>query len=275
MHAGRGAGGDRVRADARTTAPRRRGGASSTPARRAGTRWTRAMARPRARRFGCTATCAWGSRATACTPGTRWPKASSASARSPGRRRSAARAPPQEAEDHLDRTSHFWRTWLADGTYPDHPWRSHLQRSALALKGLTFMPTGALVAAPTTSLPETPRRRTQLGLPLLLDARRLVHAVGAARARAGLGGGRLHPVPRRHASATRTGRCRSCTGSRARRTCWSRRSSTSRATRARARCGSATAPTISARTTCTGRCSTRCTCTPRSATTFPSGCGRC
>ena len=43
-------------------------------------------------------------------------------------------------------------------------------------------------------------RRAQLGLPLLLDARRLVHALGAARARAGLGGRRLHPVRRRHAS---------------------------------------------------------------------------
>ncbi len=62
-----------------------------------------------------------------------------------------------EAKVCLDQTSHFWRTWLADGTYPDHPWRGHLQRSALALKGLTFMPTGALVAAPTTSLPETPK----------------------------------------------------------------------------------------------------------------------
>jgi GH15 family glucan-1,4-alpha-glucosidase len=62
-----------------------------------------------------------------------------------------------QAEEYLDRTSHFWRTWLAEGTYPDHPWRVQLQRSALALKGLTFMPTGALVAAPTTSLPETPR----------------------------------------------------------------------------------------------------------------------
>jgi GH15 family glucan-1,4-alpha-glucosidase len=60
------------------------------------------------------------------------------------------------AQEHMNRTSHFWRSWLADGTYPDHPWRAHLQRSALALKGLTFMPTGALVAAPTTSLPETP-----------------------------------------------------------------------------------------------------------------------
>jgi GH15 family glucan-1,4-alpha-glucosidase len=63
----------------------------------------------------------------------------------------------EQAEAHMERTGHFWRTWLADGSYPDHPWRFHLQRSALALKGLTFMPTGALVAASTTSLPETPR----------------------------------------------------------------------------------------------------------------------
>jgi alpha,alpha-trehalase len=61
-----------------------------------------------------------------------------------------------QADEYLTRTSHFWRGWLADGTYPDHPWRYHLERSALTLKGLTFMPTGALVAAPTTSLPETP-----------------------------------------------------------------------------------------------------------------------
>jgi GH15 family glucan-1,4-alpha-glucosidase len=63
----------------------------------------------------------------------------------------------EQADGHMERTAHFWRTWLADGSYPDHPWRFHLQRSALVLKGLTFMPTGALVAAPTTSLPETPR----------------------------------------------------------------------------------------------------------------------
>ncbi len=70
------------------------------------------------------------------------------------------RAGPQtvkEAKKRLDATAHFWRTWLAEGTYPDHPWRFHLQRSALTLKGLTFMPTGALLAAATTSLPETPR----------------------------------------------------------------------------------------------------------------------
>jgi GH15 family glucan-1,4-alpha-glucosidase len=63
----------------------------------------------------------------------------------------------KQAQEHIEGTAHFWRTWLAEGTYPDHPWRSHLQRSALTLKGLTFMPTGALVAAATTSLPETPQ----------------------------------------------------------------------------------------------------------------------
>jgi GH15 family glucan-1,4-alpha-glucosidase len=61
-----------------------------------------------------------------------------------------------EAEAHITRTAHYWREWLAAGSYPDHPWRAYLQRSALVLKGLTYAPTGAMVAALTTSLPETP-----------------------------------------------------------------------------------------------------------------------
>jgi alpha,alpha-trehalase len=61
-----------------------------------------------------------------------------------------------EALERLDSTEEFWRQWLRDGDFPDHPWRVHLQRSALVLKGLTYTPTGAIVAAPTTSLPETP-----------------------------------------------------------------------------------------------------------------------
>ena len=62
----------------------------------------------------------------------------------------------EEADGRLERTADFWRDWLQNGTFPDHPWRVHLQRSAVTLKGLTYAPTGALLAAPTTSLPETP-----------------------------------------------------------------------------------------------------------------------
>jgi alpha,alpha-trehalase len=68
--------------------------------------------------------------------------------------------PPAEYEDAYRRlvwTAHHWQHWLARGDFPDHRWRSYLARSALTLKGLTFAPTGAIAAAPTTSLPETPR----------------------------------------------------------------------------------------------------------------------
>ena len=118
-------------------------------------------------------------------------------------------------------------------------------------------------------------RRAQLGLPLLLDARRVVHAVGAARARPRLGGRRLHPVRRRHGAQRGRLAADHVRDQRPEGPARRRRSTTSAATRARARCGSATAPTTSARTTCTARCSTPSTCTPRSATTFPSACGRC
>ena len=62
----------------------------------------------------------------------------------------------EEAYDRLVWTAHHWQHWLDHGSFPDHPWRTHLQRSALTLKGLSYAPTGALVAAATTSLPETP-----------------------------------------------------------------------------------------------------------------------
>ncbi|MEA2152466.1 MAG: alpha,alpha-trehalase [Solirubrobacteraceae bacterium] len=61
-----------------------------------------------------------------------------------------------EANERLAATAHFWRSWLDRARIPDHRWRDAIQRSALAIKGLTYMPTGATVAALTTSLPETP-----------------------------------------------------------------------------------------------------------------------
>ena len=61
-----------------------------------------------------------------------------------------------EAYERLVWTAHHWQHWLDHGDFPDHPWRTFLQRSALTLKGLSYAPTGALVAAATTSLPETP-----------------------------------------------------------------------------------------------------------------------
>jgi alpha,alpha-trehalase len=61
-----------------------------------------------------------------------------------------------EANERLATTAAFWRDWLSRARIPDHRWRDPIQRSALAIKGLTYMPTGATVAALTTSLPETP-----------------------------------------------------------------------------------------------------------------------
>ena len=61
-----------------------------------------------------------------------------------------------DADKRIDTTAHYWRDWLGGGRFPDHRWRRQLQRSALTLKGLTHTPTGATVAAATTSLPETP-----------------------------------------------------------------------------------------------------------------------
>ncbi len=61
-----------------------------------------------------------------------------------------------EATAQLAATATFWRHWLGRARIPDHRWRDPLQRSALTIKGLTYMPTGATVAALTTSLPETP-----------------------------------------------------------------------------------------------------------------------
>ena len=59
-----------------------------------------------------------------------------------------------ETEELLRQTVEYWRRWLSQCTYTGR-WREKVYRSALALKLLTFEPTGAIVAAPTCSLPES------------------------------------------------------------------------------------------------------------------------
>ncbi|HUP25232.1 MAG TPA: glycoside hydrolase family 15 protein, partial [Thermoanaerobaculia bacterium] len=58
-----------------------------------------------------------------------------------------------ETREAFERTVEYWRRWLAQSRYTGR-WRETMHRSALTLKLMTYQPTGALVAAPTTSLPE-------------------------------------------------------------------------------------------------------------------------
>ena len=120
-----------------------------------------------------------------------------------------------ETREAFDRTIEYWRRWLGQSRYQGR-WREMVHRSALTLKLLTYRPTGAIVAAPTTSLPGAARRRAQLGLPLHVDPRRRLLALRPAAARLHRGGGGVHGLAARalpRDAPGGPGRSRSCTGS--------------------------------------------------------------
>ena len=180
----------------------------------------------------------------------------------------------EDAYDRLVWTAHHWQHWLDHGEFPDHPWRTYLQRSALTLKGLSYAPTGALVAAATTSLPETPggERNWDYRYTWIRDATFMLwglYTLGfdweandffyfiadvaeseEAQLQIMYGIGGEHELPETDARPPLRLRGR------------------------HARCASATAPTTRTSTTCGARSSTRSTSTPSRATTCPSASGR-
>ena len=58
-----------------------------------------------------------------------------------------------DIETALRQTEHFWQQWISQCTYSG-PWPEAVHRSLITLKALTYRPTGGIIAAPTTSLPE-------------------------------------------------------------------------------------------------------------------------
>ena len=165
-----------------------------------------------------------------------------------------------EAMAQLAGTEKYWRDWLAGATIADHSYRPFIERSALALKALSYAPTGAVMAAGTTSLPESPggERNWDYRYTWIRDTGfmlQALHDLGFEWEAFEYFAFLVETVMRTPSPAP--GHCRSCTASAARPTSPSTRSTTSPATATRGRCASATAPTTSTSTTCGGCSSTR------------------
>jgi Glycosyl hydrolases family 15 len=154
------------------------------------------------------------------------------------------RPPAIDPDVALRATEEFWRGWSSRCSY-DGPYREAVLHSLVVLKGLTYRPSGGIVAAPTTSLPESPGGERNWDYrycwlrdaaltcsrssPLATERRRALGAPGLC--------GRRPAIPMRS---------RSCTESRASDGCASGWSSGFRASRTRTRSGSATPPQLAA-----------------------------
>ena len=167
-----------------------------------------------------------------------------------------------ETHELFTTTQDFWQNWVAQSRYTGR-WREMVQRSALALKLLVYHPTGALVAAPDHLAARGAGRQQELGLPLRLAPRRLVHGLLADAPGLPRGGRELHGLAaealrdrdrgtRRHDHVLRR-RQRSHPRDDPR--------PPRRLQRGASRCGSATAPSASGSSTSTARSWTRCTST--------------
>ena len=185
------------------------------------------------------------------------------------------REPPRTYEEAYRRlvwTAHHWQHWLARGRFPDHP-------VALVPRAIRADAEGADVRADgrrrrrSDDVPAgDARRRAELGLPLLLDPRLDVRAVGPLHARLRLGGARLPLLRGRDGGR----RARSAGDVRRRWRAATRREDPRAPRRLRGRAspsGSATRRTGSASTTSGARCWTRSICT-RPATASTNGSGR-
>ena len=89
---------------------------------------------------------------------------------------------PELGRRFVEETTAHWREWVRGLAIP-FEWQAAVIRAAITLKLNAYDDTGAIVAAMTTSIPEAPRLRTQLGLSLLLAARRLLRRQRAQPAR--------------------------------------------------------------------------------------------
>ena len=138
----------------------------------------------------------------------------------------------------LSDTEAFWSEWSQQGKY-DGEYRDLVQRSLITLKALTYRPTGGIVAAPTTSLPEKlgGSRNWDYRFCWLRDAAATLHC--AHEQRIPLRGSRMVQLAACARLPDRRPKCRSCTASPASGVCSSGKQTGCRATSDRGRCVSA------------------------------------